>query len=282
MKEREIWKPIFRNENYRISDFGRVKEFDGKYWRFSEIISGTVIIDGNPTQVTDIVNKHFNSFIPQVYSEKHEEILSGLFLLRFLHLAPIPNYSPAIKFKGLSIWYAPDGFICRTPMRSFKQGNCKFVFPYEVGGERAYMCRFDEIKPLTYRQTRNSETVKISGNAKPVTMRNAVGIIYKEVSKARKYHSRILPSTKILRNYASNSILSELGRIVPAYNYNGTVYVLYVDFASKRAEYKELMPWDHLIKVLDFVRMHNKTTWNLAFGFSQNEFEELINNSSSV
>ena len=280
-KKIEYWKPLLQKRNYRISDLGRIKALNGTRWEFVNIVNDRVFVDNESYFVSDLIKTHFSFWSPQSIDSKHTEVLDGLNVLHFTHLVPIPTQMTDMESKGFRMWCVPDGFICVTPERSVKNGRCKFIFPYKVGGERAYICKFEDIKPLSYRQTRNSGTVHIAGNSKPVIMRNAVGIIYKEITKARKYYSRILPTTKILRNYASNSILNATGQLVPAYNYNGTVYVLYVDYASKRAEYKELIPWDHLVRILDFVKLHNKTMWDLAFGFSQNDFEELIKNSSN-
>jgi hypothetical protein len=138
------------------------------------------------------------------------------------------------------------------------------------------MCRFDEIKPLKFRQTRNSGTVQISTNKSPVRFRSGIAIIYKEFKKAIKYHSRINDRTRLLKSYASNAILNACGRLTPVCIYNDTIYVLYVDYKSLRAEYKELISKQDVMQLYEFVSIQSKTDWERAFGFTKESFLELI------
>ena len=209
----------------------------------------------------------------------HHDILAGVFTLRFKHSTKLkPNRQPDLQENGLKIWHVENGFICISPKRSFPYGNCRFIFTYPVAGDIAYLCTFEEIEPGGYRTPRNSGSVQIATNKNPVPLRSAIGIIYKELNKAIKYYSRINEHTKVLHNYATNAILSERGKLSPAYMYNGILYVLYVDYKCLRAEYKELISKDDIVKLYEFVNGQNSAKWDLSFGFTQEYFMNLIEN----
>ena len=279
MKEREIWKTLPEHDDHQISDLGKIRTAENV---LVEIINGWVILSTGYKQerfrVEDLIQKTFA--INSEPSKNHEDILSSNNLLRFLHLVPTPTNNPNFEYKGLRIWYVADGFICVTPMRSFKQGNSKFVFPYKVAGERAYICAFDEIQPLKYRQVRNSGTVQIVGNKLPIPYRKAIGIIYKNLLKAQKAKSKwIEGKTKLKKSYINNAILNAANDIKPAVVYNYAVYTLFVDFKQLYAEYRELIPQEHIMKLYDFVLLQKDNhLWNASFGFTQNEFTNLIEN----
>jgi len=221
----------------------------------------------------------------------HDQILSQPNKLVFRHSVPVPKCQPDFEFKGLRIWYMPESFICVSPMRSFSQDSCRFVFPYPVTGQRAYECPFSEIEPLTFRSRRNSDTIQIAGNKNPVPFRKAIAMIYKELNKAIKYHSRLIDSTKLNKDYTTNRVFKAAGGIKPAYWYNHTIYVLYVSYDQKTAHYRELTSQEHIMKLYKFIEQdqanievvpltesQKKKLWFNAFGFSHQEFLDLLEN----
>jgi hypothetical protein len=221
----------------------------------------------------------------------HEEILNSNNKLVFRHLVPVPTKLPDFEHKGLRIWYMLDSFICVSPIRSFNQDCCRFIFPYEVSGNRAYECPFSEVVPLSYRSKRNSDTVLVYGNKNPVPFRKAIAMIYKELNKGIKYYSRVLPTTKISKDYTTNNVLRSAGSLKPAYWYNHTIYVLHVDFRCQKAIYRELISQEHIMKLYKFIEedksnielselteRQKKNLWFNAFGFSHQDFLDLLEN----
>ena len=270
-KIQENWRIIPDNKNYLLSDLGRIRTIEGN---FIDTFNGCVCLGVERFNITDLIQKTF--IRTDISITSHIEVLDSPHLLRFTRFVQTPSTYPDVSFDSFKLWYAKDGFICCAPKRSFQQDKCKFVFPYEVGGNRCYMCRFDEIKPLKFRQTRNSGTVQISTNKSPVRFRSGIAIIYKEFKKAIKYHSRINDRTRLLKSYASNAILNACGRLTPVCIYNDTIYVLYVDYKSLRAEYKELISKQDVMQLYEFVSIQSKTDWERAFGFTKESFLELI------
>ena len=109
-------------------------------------------------------------------------------------------------------------------------------------------------------------------------MKRAIYIIWKELNKAMKYHSRIKPNTKITGGYISKSVFSSAGGFKPAYWYANTIYVLNVDFKGLKAVYKPLISQDHIIKLYSFVEDHPEKCFSDTFGFTQKEFLDLMEN----
>jgi len=270
-KIQENWRIIPKNGNYLLSDLGHVRTIDG---RSIETFNGCVYLGVERFEIADLIQKTF--IRDDISTKSHTDVLNSPHLLKFTHFVQPPSTYPDVSFDSFKLWYVPEGFICCAPKRSFPQDKCKFVFLYEVGGNRCYMCRFDEVQPLKFRQTRNSGTVQISTNKTPVRFRSAIAIIYKEFNKAVKYHSRINDKTRLLKSYASNAVLNASGRLTPVSIYNNTIYVLYVDYKSLRAEYKELISQQDVMKLYEFVSLQSKTDWDRAFGFTKESFLNLI------
>jgi len=222
----------------------------------------------------------------------HSEVLSGSYKITFRTFVLTPTTHPDLEHNGLKLWYVTDGFICLSPMRSFTQGNCKFVFPYETGGGRAYIGYFSQIEPLTYRQVRNSGSVQIAGNKNPILYRKAIAIVYKRIKDAISCDSKWEEGrTRERPTYINRAILRESGQRKPVAVRNGTVYTLFVDFRHLRADYRELISQEHIMKlytyVSDSIAMDNVAKgikegrdliWSNAFGFSKEEFIEMIEN----
>jgi hypothetical protein len=222
----------------------------------------------------------------------HEEVLAGNYKITFRTFVPTPTVSPDIAHNGLKIWYVQDGFICVSPMSGFTQGNCKFVFPYKVGGGRAYIGYFAQIEPLKYRQVRNSGAVQISGNKNPVPYKKAIAIIYKRINEAIACNDKWDEGrTRIRPTYINNAILNESGERKAVVLRNGLVYTLFVDFRQLRADYRELISIEHIMKLYTYVsdskildnvargiRDGRNLIWEEEFGFSKNEFTDSIEN----
>jgi hypothetical protein len=207
----------------------------------------------------------------------YQDILNGSYKLVFKHAVSKPTTTPDLVINGLNLWVVDDGIICIAPRRSFPFGNSHFVFKYPVSGN-AYLCPFNEIQPAQFRTPRNSGTVQISTNKNPVPLKPAIGIIWKELNKAVKYYQRITPQTKVYGGYATNSVIAKAGGIKPAYWYANTIYVLYVDYKALKASYKPLISQDHIMKLYYFVENQPKEGWEKAFGFTQIEFLNLMEN----
>lgn len=294
MKRQENWKIIPGHESCKASDSGLVKVFNGKNWKLSENVNGYVIIDNELIFVPELLKKTFSLFTEKKASRFHNTVLLETNLLRFIHLVPTPSIAPEVEQDGLRIWYVQDGFICCAPMRSFMQGNSKFVFPYKVGGNRTYMCGFDEIRPLKYRQVRNSGTVQIIGNKLPIPYRKAIGMIYKKLMQAQKAKSKWIDGkTKLKKSYINNTILNVSNSIKPVVVYNHTVYTLFVDFMQLHAEYRELTPQDHIVKLYNFVDTQKPLKndpdplanikhklWCETYNFTERDFLKLIDECS--
>lgn len=211
----------------------------------------------------------------------HHEVLNSPNKLIFRHAVPVPQKAPDITSNSMKLWYIENGFICISPMRAFNQEKCRFMFPFSVAGSIAYECTFEEIQPLSYRIPRNSGTVQIATNKNPVTYHRAIAIIWKELSKALKYYSRLIPRTHLYKNYLNNCVFRAAGCIVPAYVYNGNVYVLYVDYRQVRAEYKLLISESDIMKLYIFVGLQTgDEIWANSFGFTQKDFMALIEKST--
>lgn len=222
----------------------------------------------------------------------HEEVLAGMYKLTFRTYISTPTSQPVLDHNGLKLWYIQDGFICTSPMRSFTQGNCKFVFPYKTGGGRAYISYFANLEPLKYRQVRNSGTIQISGNKNPVNYRDAIAIVYKNIVGAIRYKGKFQKGyTKINPTYLNNAILNESNDIKPVSVRNGIVYTLFVDFKQRRADYRDLISQEHILKLREYVLLSKalddvasgilegrNTIWSNSFGFSKDEFINLIDN----
>jgi len=220
----------------------------------------------------------------------HDQILSQPNKLVFRHSVPVPTIEPQFHHNGLKIWYMENSFVCISPKRAFSQDCCRFIFPYEVAG-RCYECLFTEIEPLKYRITRNTGLINIATNKNPVQFKKAISIVHKELTKSMYYYDRITPRTKLLKNYLTNQVFKATGRIVPAYWYNGTIYMLRVDFKGIRAEYKPLISQEEIMKLYTFVNdekemaeltplLNNskKQLWKDMFNFTQEDFINLIEN----
>jgi len=222
----------------------------------------------------------------------HEEVLSGNYKITFRTFVSTPTTHPDLEHNGLKLWYVTDGFICLSPMRSFTQGNCKFVFPYETGGGRAYIGYFSQIETLKYRQVRNSGSVQIIGNKNPMPYRNAIAIVYKRIKESISCKNKWEEGrTHMLPTYINRAILNESGELKPVAVRNGTVYTLFVDFRHLKAEYRELISQEHIMKlytyVSDSISMDNvakgikegrELIWSNAFGFTKEEFIKMIEN----
>ena len=208
----------------------------------------------------------------------YKEVLDGNYKLVFKHSVQIPTVSPDMEINTFKLWVVEDGFICVSPMRSFQFGNSRFIFKYPVSGN-AYLCTFDEIEPKGYRTPRNSGTVQISTNKKPVPIKQAIGILWKELNKALKYYSRINPRTRIVSGYISNRIFEAIGGFKPSHVYNLSVYVLYIDYTGLKAEYKQLISQEDILKIYKFVSALNGIGWAKSFGFTKEEFLYLLENS---
>jgi hypothetical protein len=222
----------------------------------------------------------------------HAEVLAGSYRITFRTFVSTPTVRPDFNYNGLKLWYVEDGFICVSPSSGFTQGNCKFVFPYETGGGRAYIGYFGQIEPLTYRQVRNSGTVQIIGNKNPMSYRNAIAIVHKRIKESISCIDKWEEGrTHMLPAYINNSILREAGERKPVAVRNGTVYTLFVDFRHLKADYRELISQEHIMKlytyVSDSISMDNVAKgvkegrgliWSNAFGFTKEEFIKMIEN----
>lgn len=291
----ELWRNIPDYEDlYSASDYGKIRNLltgelldtsEGWVWIYKGLESKKFF-------VADLVQTAFTKKDNSDYN-RHTELLSGLFELKFRHFVPTPVAYPDAVCNSFKLWYVPDGFICCPPIRSFMQGGCKFVFPYEVSGDRCYMCRFDEVQPLKYRQKRNSGTVQIFGNKKPLMYRDAIAMVYKRLKQAVTDKSKWIEGrTKLKYSYINNAVFKVSDCVNPIVSYNGTVYVLFVDFRALHAEYRELIPKEHLDNLCTFIEKEIKTDllsdeliqgrqklWSDAFGFKKSEFLQLaINN----
>jgi len=274
-----------------VSDYGKIKNLitdelldtsEGWVWLYKGFESKRFFI-------SDLVQTAFSKK-ENSDCNKHIEILAGLFELKFRHFIKTPLATPDDSFNSYKLWFVEDGFICCSPLRSFMQGNCKFVFPYEVAGERCYMCRFDEIQPLKYRQKRNSGKIQIFGNKTPFKYRDAIAIVYKRLTQAVELKSKWIEGyTKLKYSYINNAIFNTRGCINPIVSYNGTVYILFVDFRALHAEYRELIPKEHLDSLCTFIEKEMKNDllsdelihgrqklWSDAFGFKKSEFIKLV------
>lgn len=266
---------------YSISDLGRIKDLRRN--SFLEPVNGFVLLENKKFAVNDLIQQ---VFINSPEKPEHKAVLEGSNQLVFKHFIPTPTSYPDDEFNSMKLWYVPDGFICVSPRRSFMQGHCKFVFPYEVGGNRAYICRFDEIQPLRYRQTRNAGSVLIYGCKSPVAFRKAIPTIYKRLIQAQKAHNSWMDGrTKLKQSYINNAIFKATDSVKPISVYNGTVYTLFVDLKCLYAEYRELIPQEHIMKLYNFVSEAKMTEdvlkpkddlWQKAYGFTKDEFIELI------
>ena len=292
MKAREIWRPVPNYAGlYDISDMGRVKNLaDGSVLDSSE--RWVILRSGLDTErifISELFDKAFPKREPSS-SVRHTDILSGLFELKFTHPIQTPSTTPDFERNSMKYWCVEDGFICCSPMRSFVQGNCKFVFPYEVSGNKAYLCSFDEIKPRRFRQRRNSGVVHIATLKKAVFYREAISIVYKRLTDAvesKKWWKE--GKTHLKYSYINSAISKANSGINAVVVRNGMVYILAVDYRQLHADYRELMTKDHLNDLCIYVRteMHKdrqaedamtgrQKIWFDAFGFSKGEFLRLV------
>jgi len=270
-KIQENWRAIPDHNGYLLSDLGHVRTIEGI---FIETSNGFVMLESEQYSIANLVQKTFIRDKPTIIN--HNSILNGSFTLRFKHYVLTPNSTPDLSSDGLKMWFTDYGFVCVAPQRSFPVGNCRFIFPYTVTGDRAYLCPFEEITEGSYRMPRNSGTVQIATNKRPVPLRQAIAIIYKEFNKAVKYHSRITPDTKLLKSYASNAVLSTIGRLTPVCTHNDTVYIIYVDYKSLRAEYRELISKQDVFKIYELVSVQSNLLWEKSFGFTKESFLKLV------
>ena len=206
----------------------------------------------------------------------YNDILEGYYKLNFKHPITKPAREPDFSLNSLQLWVVDDGIICISPMRSLRFGNSRFVFPYNISGKIAYLCTFDEVKPLPVRAVRNSGRVWILTNKNAVPFKRAVEIVWNELHKAEKNHSRINATTNISSEYLTNRILSTYGAIKPVQVYNGTVCVLYVDFKSSKAVYKPLIPQSDIMRLYNFVSDQSDTAWSNSFPFSRERWLKLV------
>lgn len=288
MKDRTIWRNISEtNKTCQINELGGVRVFDGKKWVEPYLINGYFILRNIRYSIADTVEKVFPRKEPGEVSPKHTQVLQGGNVLRFTHSVKTPRCVPDFEYKGMRLWYVPDGFICIATDRSFKQDNCKFVFPYEVSGNRAYLCRFEEIFPMTYRQIRNSGKVQILGVKEPVSYRTAISMVFTKLKKAKLSETRWVDGkTGVIMSYINHAIKNQYSGHPHAVNYQGNVYTLFVDHKFTRAEYRELICMDHLEELLAYVQKEKKIDashddygfmtrqklWFDAFGFTKSEF----------
>ena len=222
----------------------------------------------------------------------HKEVLAGSYKLTFRNRISVPTSDPDMEHNSLKIWHVQDGFICVSPIRSFMQGSCKFVFPYEIGGNIAYISYFGNIEPLTYRQTRNSGNVQIIGSKTPASYRNAIMTVHKRITTAIACKEKWKDGyTRMKHTYINNAIVNESNDIKPVAIRNGIVYTLFVDFQIRRGDYRELISKIHIMDLYKYVleskALDDVTTgitqgrtklWVDSFGFSKEEFLNMIEN----
>jgi len=87
---------------------------------------------------------------------RHEELLSGSYLLTFKKPCVEPSTLPLIDTPQLVLWGVEGGFVATTRVRRARVRNCRLSFPYlpsKPGRPQpnapveTYFCSFSDIKP---------------------------------------------------------------------------------------------------------------------------------------